>query len=162
MGALYRVQQFLRTALPAGAPPDPGELAAVLSPEQRKLFAAMAVVDQRHCLRVAQALRDAGHSEPALLQAALLHDCGKSLAHISVWERVAFVLLQRLAPWVVGRIAAPTPGRRSSGLSVLAHHAALGAHLAEQAGCSPAAVALLRGEGDPALQAALARADDTQ
>jgi len=161
MGALYRVRQFLRAAGPSGPPPELGDLAALLTDDQRRLFAAMAAVDQEHCLRVARALLRAGHGEPALLQAALLHDCGKSTTHIAVWERVAHVLLQRLAPGMVGRVGSAQPGGFAHGLHVLAHHGARGAALAAQAGCPPEAVALLRGAGDPALQAALRQADDT-
>lgn len=162
MGALYRIRQFVRAAGKQGPPPDLGEMAGLLTADQRRLFAAMAVVDQEHCLRVARTLRAAGHSERSLLQAALLHDCGKSVTRIAVWERVAHVLLQRLAPALPGRLGSSRPGGVGHGLHVLAHHTALGAELAAQAGCPPETIDLLRGAGEPRLQSALAQADDTQ
>ena len=42
------------------------------------LFDAMPHNDQHHSLNVLRSLRTAGHTEPALMQAALLHDVAKA------------------------------------------------------------------------------------
>ena len=162
MPVCYRIRQFVRTVRQPQAPPDLGRLAGLLSAEQRALFSSLAVVDQYHCLAVAQALAAQGHEQPDLLRAALVHDIGKARAHISTWERVAHVLLMRCAPTLAGRLGSARAGEGGHGLYVLAHHAALGGDLAAQAGLAPAVVALVRGDGDPQLQAALRDADDTQ
>ncbi len=161
MRIAYRVRQFALTIAGPQMPPDLGQLAGLLTPQQRALFSAMAGVDQRHCLAVAEALAVAGYDDPDLLRAALVHDAGKSLAHISVWERVANVLMRRFAPGMLGKIGSPRAGGFGHGLYLLAHHSGLGAALAQQAGFSPATVALVRGDGGPVLQQALDQADDS-
>jgi hypothetical protein len=158
---LYRVQQFMRTIGGPKQPPDLGECAGLLNAQQAALFSSMALVDQYHCLAVARALAAQGFSDPELLQAALIHDVGKSVTPIAVWERVAHVLLLRIAPGMVGRLGSSRPGWPGHGLFILARHMPLGADLALRAGFSPAVVALVRGEGDAALHDALRRADDT-
>ena len=43
-------------------------------------------------------LRDAGHNQPALLVAALLHDVGKTLLPLTIWERSLIVLASIFLP----------------------------------------------------------------
>jgi hypothetical protein len=159
MGIRYRARQFMQALWGPTAPPELGEFAGLLEPPQHALFRAMAAVDQAHSLRVAAALAEQGNAAPDLLRAALIHDAGKATAQIAVWERVAHVLALRFSPTLVGRIGSPSSGF-GHGLYVLAHHAEIGAALAAKAGFSPAVVALVHGDGDPAMQSALRRADD--
>jgi len=161
MGILYRVRQFVRAINGPSAPPDLGALADLLAPEQRSLFGGMSLGDQHHCLAVARALLAAGHTDRDLLRSALVHDAGKSAAHIAPWERVAHVLLLRFAHSVVGRVGAPQTSGFGHGLYVMARHAVYSAAMAERAGFPPATVTLLRGDGPPEWQDALRRADDT-
>ena len=160
MEALQRVRQFVRAVSGPRVVPDLGEMGALLTDEQKRLFISLAAVDQRHSLAVARALATQGETDPELLQAALMHDVGKSLGRIAVWERVAYVLLLRYAPLLVGRIGSAQSGALGHGLFLLAHHAELGAQLAAQAGFSAQVVALVRGTGDPRRQTALRDADD--
>jgi len=160
MRIAYRLRQFLRTAGVPHTPPDLGSFANLLTPEQYALFTAMAVADQWHCLAVARALAAQGEENADLLRAALIHDVGKSLAHIGLWERVVHVLIARLTPHLVGRLGSARPDGWGHGLYVLAYHASLGAELAAQAGFSSVTVALVRGDGEPCMQALLNRADD--
>lgn len=162
MGARQRVRQFVWAVSGPSTPPDLGELGVLLADEQKRLFLALAAVDQRHSLAVARALAAQGETDAELLQAALMHDIGKSLGHIAVWERVAHVLLSHYAPRLVGRIGSAQRSGPGHGLYVLAHQAESGAQLAEQAGFSPDVVALVRGTGDLRRQTALNAADDTQ
>lgn len=170
MGAIYRVRQFLRAAgarfRPAAV--DEDLVRQVLPPRAVALFLAMPVYDRQHAMAVFQALRAAGHDEPDLLAAALLHDVGKSgsgLARIRIWHRVATVLLHAFWPGGVERIGQDRPGSWRRPFFVQRHHAALGAELAREACCSPGAVELIRRHeddcrtGDDALLAALQAAD---
>lgn len=121
----------------------------------------MSTLDQQHCLAVAQRLQAKGYRERALLQAALLHDAGKSQAHIAVWQRTAHVLLGDRSPRLLRRLSAGAqPGSRRWGLHVLSQHERLGACLAEEAGFAADVAALLRGEGRPEWQEALRWADN--
>lgn len=161
MATSYRVRQFLRALFGPRTSPDLADLAGLLTAEQKALFAAMAAGDQHHCLSVAQGLAAAGQTDPDLLRAALVHDAGKSVAHVAVWERVAHVLISRWDPALASRLGSPHQGGFAHGLYVLAHHAELGAGLATRAGFPAPTVALLRGAGDPQMQAALDAADDS-
>ena len=140
----------------------------------RHLFDGMPPADQRHSLKVLAALQAAGHDHPALLQAALLHDCAKREGGVRLWHRVALVLLKAFWPALAERWAAePAPASTDFRYPMWAHlhHPERGAELAAAAGCDPLAVALIRRHQEPPaahagdlsldeLLAALQAADD--
>ncbi len=69
-----------------------------------QLFRTMPRFEQRHGLRVCQALERQGYADSNLLVAALLHDVGKTVAPPRLWERVLVVLWNTsfrsgLKPW---------------------------------------------------------------
>ncbi len=162
---LYRARQF-RLALFGPWPSVPEEaLRPYLSPALIALFRRMSPSEQAHSLAVLRRLKEQGHSDPALLAAALLHDVGKSLSPLSVFDRVLIVLGKRFAP----RLARRWGEGKASGLRrpfvVAAHHPAWGADLAAAAGASPRTCDLIRrhqdfSSPDDALLTALQRADD--
>ena len=177
----YRVRQFARTAAAAVSPLSTSEEAEArrrLSGATWPLFAVMPRGDQRHSLRVLRTLEAGGRRHPALVQAALLHDCAKGEGSIRLWHRVAVVLIKATRPGMMARWAAlPPPGpadwRRPFWLH--ANHPERGALLAAAHGCDPLTVALIRwhhgapgraapGEreipGLPGSLAELRRADD--
>ena len=134
----YRVKQFLR-ALTARISEEEVERAIrILTPEARALFRRQAVQDQRHGL---DTLRQAGHTNPQLLAAALLHDVGKAATHckFSTGLRTVFVLLERFAPRLLARLI-----QRHRFFVAYAQHPETGACWAREAGCSPLTVALIR------------------
>jgi hypothetical protein len=134
----------------------------------------MPVVDQNHALKVLKDLRSAGYDDRALAQAALLHDAAKRAGGVTLFHRVAVVLIKAFAPRRWERLKTrPEPKRRSLVYPLWAHanHSATGARLAASAGCLPDAVDLIRRHQDPlppagersrqdALLAALQKADD--
>ncbi len=154
-GAAYRARQFFRALL---ARVDPDELSiadAYLPPQAQALFRGMRPNDQRHALDVVYALQGGGHTERALMQAALLHDVGKSEG-VRLWHRVLIVLLERWRPGWLQRLARerrghPDPSVRGWRYPFCVHrqHPARGAALAAAAGCDPLAVALIRHHQDP-------------
>jgi len=159
---LYRSCQFFAALRPHVDPSLRDEAFALLAEPQRRLFASMTPRDQQHCLDVYRRLRAAGHDDPDLLTAALLHDAGKG--PIALWHRVAFVLLDGAAPALLRRIALESDGAswRATMYRCL-HHEALGAQLARAAGCSERTAALIRGDGvaaDDRAFVALHEADD--
>jgi hypothetical protein len=179
----YRIQQFL-AALNLRGRVDTAELRAYLSPAQVELFLMMPSSDQRHALAVLQTLQRRGWCEPALAQAALLHDVGRVLpdlaenaghdgrsTSIRVWHRVAAVLLEAFDPALLRRLALNNPGSWRYAFFVLLHHASRGANIAQTAGTHPLVLALIRwhhsapadSDLDPhgqALLAALKSADE--
>ena len=149
MSIVYRLRQF-RAALLAGIAPDERELVArLLSPAELALFERMPRYDQRHCLDVCLTLRTGGYDDPALLCAALLHDCGKvgdDGRPIPLIYYGLFVVLQRIAPGVY-RWSARVGRGPLRPFAVHATHDERSAHMAEVAGSPPALVAILRDYG---------------
>jgi hypothetical protein len=152
----YRVGQFLR-ALTARVPGGEVEQAMrVLTPEAQGLFRRQATQDQRHALAVYRTLYQAGHTDPELLAAALLHDVGKAAAQLPAWQRAIIVLLDRFAPRLLARLSQGEPQRYALSrlgswcyaFVVHARHPEAGARWAQEAGCSPLTVALIRRHQD--------------
>jgi hypothetical protein len=174
----YRVRQFLRAVVARVSEEELEQISDVLTPASLDLFRSMDVQDQRHGLDVCAALRQAGHANPDLLAAALLHDVGKSAAWLPVWQRAIIVLVERFAPGMLARVSQhasqsiskpASPGHRPERIreyrdrgvwgcesvrawwrpfAVHARHPEVGAHWAENAGCSPLTVALIRRHED--------------
>jgi hypothetical protein len=86
-----KVRRFTRYFTGRVSAAERRDLAARLTPSQLALFDAMHHADQRHGLDVVTALRAAGHAQPELLLAGLLHDCGKGRG-LRVWQRVGWSL----------------------------------------------------------------------
>ncbi len=186
---LYRAYQFfiaLRAYLPGWAGGLRGDLPAadarlvttiLPAPAQQRLFERMSPNDRRHGIAVARTLQQAGHHQPALLQAALLHDVAKCLGQ-PLPHRVLIVLLEAFWPAGLARLSARSfqdddldhiAGWRRP-FVVHAHHPALGAAWAAEAECHPVAVRLIARHQDglddedsteeARLLAALQRADN--
>jgi putative nucleotidyltransferase with HDIG domain len=120
--------------------PDPhtdGQLRRLLNDDgQWGLVARLPAFDRRHVLEVHTRLVESGYTDPDLLRAALLHDIGKAgeRGRVGTPHRVVRVLLRRVHPELVGRIAARLS--TSNGLYLAEHHATLGAEIARNAGVS--------------------------
>ena len=82
-----KVRQFFRHLFGRVSRAERDEAAAWLTPKQAVLFDSMHRADQRHGLDVVQALRAAGHDDPDVLLAGLLHDSAKGRA-VGLWHRV--------------------------------------------------------------------------
>jgi hypothetical protein len=142
LGVLYRVRQFTLALGAQAAHWRAEDLAQHLDTPQRTLFRRMPSVDQHHCLAVFRSVCEAGHLEPSLLQAALIHDAGKSLGPVGIRHRVLAVLARALFPSWWENIQGE-PGSRLYAFYVYRNHATLGAELAARAGCSPEVVWLI-------------------
>jgi hypothetical protein len=126
------------------------------------LFESMQVADRRHALDVFEMLLNNGRSEREILQAALIHDCGKGSlagADLRVWHRVAHVVLHPVEP------LARAGARLNVGLAALRDHGEKTVALARAYGASPEVLGLLEQieEMRPLDEAGrvLKRADDT-
>ena len=141
----YRVSQFW-SAL-RNTPPDKGDLElvrSILSDTQLDLFNLMQNSEKVHALRVIQTLLDSGESHPDLLTAALLHDVGKIVHPLRLWERVFIVLGKRFLPKLSMKWSRGHPRSWTRPFVLENEHPGWGAELAQKAGASPLAVTLIR------------------
>jgi hypothetical protein len=155
---LYRVRQFYLALWTAVDPRDYEQARSVLTPAQMALFAGMQSSEQAHAASVYRQLVEQGETCPDLLVAALLHDVGKSLSPLRLWERVLIVLARLFFPaqsrrW--GNLSIPEEEIRGwrRAFIVAEQHPAWGAALAAEAGASPRTVALIRQHQEPASTA---------
>jgi len=120
------------------------EAQEALAPPLFALFCRMQTSEQVHSLWVYRSLRNQKETHPDLLSAALLHDVGKTLHPLTIWQRIEIVLANRIVPDAVKRWGnAPPTGWRKP-FVVAAQHPAWGAELAQKAGASPLVVLLIR------------------
>jgi hypothetical protein len=121
-------------------------LRSMLTAPQLELFGRMHPADQRHGLDVMAALREAGHRDPELLLAGLLHDAAKGRS-VRLWHRIAWSLAERYGDWVL-RVGRVLPGAER-GFDRLRHHAERSAEMALAAGCSQRTADLIRHQAEP-------------
>ena len=126
-------------------PAERDGLVTWLSPAQLAVFESMHIADRRHGLDVVASLRAEGVTEPEVLVAGLLHDCGKGDAGLI--PRIVWSLGEAFGGWVT-RVAGIVPGMRGT-LDRLRTHAERSAELAASAGCSPFTVDLIRHQDAP-------------
>ncbi len=161
----YRSRQFWRALLGPKTPVADSLLLRHLSAAQVGLFRRMQPSEQAHAFHVYERLTAAGHTDPDLLTAALLHDVGKVLVPLSLLDRVVIVLGKRFFPRRARRWSEGTPTRLRRPFVVAAQHPAWGADLASAAGASPRTVDLISRHQDvpsagDLLLAALQAADN--
>lgn len=159
---MHRVRQFASHLRARVTVEDTALAHRILPADAAVLFDRMPVADRRHALDVVDRLVAAGHDDPELLTAALLHDAAKG-HRMRLWHRVAGVLLEAFAPATLRRLASPDPRSWRHPFHLYLHHAALSADLAAAAGCSVRATAFIRGApaaADVHLGRALEVADD--
>ena len=159
---MHRVGQFVSHLTARVTPDDEAAAHRVLPATAWPLFDGMPVADRRHGLDVAQRLLAQGIDDRELLAAALLHDAAKG-HRLRLWHRVGGVLMARLAPGSLARLASPDPGSRGNAWWVFLHHAQLSADAARSAGLSERVAAFIAGSapaGDERLAMALHAADE--
>ena len=157
---IYRARQFFGAM---GARVDAAERAALLHesglpPALAALFVRMPRPYQWHALKVARRLRAEGHDDPALLQAALLHDLGKwdpaTGRRVTLPYRVLTVLLRRVPAGrrLLRRLSSGSPEARTWRYPwyLQRRHPDLGARLAAAHGAQPDVVELIRRHEEPA------------
>ncbi len=153
--AVYRLRQFVSAVVASIRPlamDERAEARAWLPESAWALYDAMPRNDQRHSLNVLRALRAANHDDPALMQAALLHDVAKSAGGVTLCHRVTIVLLKVARPgWAAHMAQAQAPARGDLRYPLWAHanHPRLGAEMAAAAGCGAQAVTLIRRHQEP-------------
>ena len=112
------------------SPPTAGELDTVrdqLTEDLYDIFVTMNLEDQRHAIEVANGIED-----DALIEAALLHDVGKSASDVGA--------LGRSCATIAGALSVPVSGSWRLYLD----HGEIGASMLEGAGARPMTIAFAR------------------
>jgi len=161
VGARYRLQQFWQivTAEPLSAEAWTAVTGLLPAPEQQQLFRQLALSDQWHSVRVMETLQAAGHTDPDLLTAALLHDVGKTKLRLTLWDRTLIVLLSFLLPRKVAEWGQGNGQDWRRPFVVKARHPEWSAEMAAAVGCSPLSVSLMRRHQDTLPAAAVTPED---
>lgn len=159
MRPLYRARQFWQALNSQPSPQELAEVRSFLSPALMKLFLSMNKSEQAHSIRMYHTLCQQGSQPTELLIAALLHDVGKTMHPLRLWERIEVVLGKALFPKAAERWGAAAPKSWRRAFVIAAQHPAWGADMAAQAGAPLLAVSLIRRHqdtnwavGEPAVQ----------
>ncbi len=159
MGIVYRAKQFWRTLNFTYVPAfnDQNIAANILPPDLLALYEQMPPVEKAHSSTICQQMMLQGETNTDLLTAALLHDVGKSLYPLRLWERVWGVIAHTIIPAQARRWGQMPveDGADYNGqpdwastwhraLIIADNHPAWGAEMASQAGASEVTVRLIR------------------
>lgn len=145
----YRVRQLTRSLRPCIDKAELSYIKSVLTEKQAELFFRLPLFEQRHALNVCQTLVAGGFGyDVELLQAALLHDLGKTDSlhnrSIPLWGKVANVVLRKLGgPALVTWLASTQPASLRYIFYLQCRHEKRGAKLIRQIGSSNRVVALV-------------------
>lgn len=155
----YRIQQFYHSLFPRINSEDLQLVHSFLSGAPRFLFESQSPADQRHALDVAiDLLQNQIHlpfsQKTILIQASLLHDCGKTRYPLKIWQRVYIVLCVKLPSPVQAFLEGLTKCQALSLPLILAQqHPEWGARLASQAGLAEEVIELIRNHHTPNSEA---------
>lgn len=155
----YRASQFWKAVFRPESHIKNEALLPHLSPAQLLLFRRMQPSEQAHAFMVFNQLKQARHTDQDLLAAALLHDVGKILSPLSIFDRVITVLARHFLPKASRRWGEALPRGWRRPFVVALQHSEWGADLAEQAGASDMTVRLIRRHQDPVEKEASGRED---
>jgi hypothetical protein len=144
----YRIDQFRRVLHPSLDAVPVDILRDHLNPAQLTLFLRMQPSERAHAFQVFQELQEAGYKQPELLAAALLHDVGKILYPLLVWERVAIVLGYKFFPRLARRLGRGKPRGLRRPFVIATQHPAWGADLVAQTGAGQRTLDLIRHHQD--------------
>lgn len=146
----YRVKQFYKALFPRINPLEIEWAAKTLPASAFALFSNQSLPEQRHALDVTKSLAIETKSlyispdeYQNLIFAALLHDCGKSLVQVHLWQRILIVLINVLPLRLKENLAAKF-APLSQTLNIAHNHAQWGEALVKEAGLNQQICQLIR------------------
>jgi hypothetical protein len=94
----YRVGQFFKVLLSRPDETQLNKISQILEPDQFGLFMQLQNSEQAHAIHVMEIFEQEGYQEKDFLKAALLHDIGKIVHPLKLWERVISVICRWINP----------------------------------------------------------------
>lgn len=94
--SLYRIKQFYWAVTSTISSGDRDFVKEYLNEDEIKLFAKLAVYEQKHCIKIAQDIKKICSTNERLIKAALLHDIGKVSRPLNLLEKSFVVVLDHL------------------------------------------------------------------
>jgi len=167
---LYRVSQFFKAVRPQIRPEHYLWINDVLSDEESILFRKQPLADQRHALDVAVCIQSQKNELVSfhgrlifeyLLKAALLHDCGKFLFPLRLWQRI-FIVMATYIPEQLSRHMIKKSNILGKTMIIYKSHPAWGSRLAAKAGSNKEILILIQNHHNPenSVQSILFEADN--
>lgn len=144
----YRIWQTFQAMTARWRPVEDELAASVLPTPLFALFLSMSRNDRQHHLRVYKSLIGQGHNHPALLQAALLHDVGKTRYRFNVLDRIWVAIIKTLFPQQFERWGSGEAKGWQRAIVISAQHPHWGAEMVASAGGDPLAVELIKHHQD--------------
>jgi len=149
MQILYRGRQTWNIVTAIPEKDDIDQVGKILSPDLMSLFLCLQPGEQAHSFWVYNQLRQSGETNHDLLVAALLHDVGKSLHRLRLWERIVIVLGKTYIPQGVKAWGQGEPHGFMRPFVISEKHPDWGADMAAQAGASQLTVSIIRRHQEP-------------
>jgi putative nucleotidyltransferase with HDIG domain len=140
----YRISQLLHAVF---SQPDKFQIervSQILEPDQFDLFLKLQNSEQFHAIRVMSDVETAGFSQLEFLKAALLHDIGKTVHPLKIWERALIVLFSRFNPESFRDLSDLDLKGWKRGLVIAKKHPEWGADLISDTNISKEMVAIIR------------------
>lgn len=132
---MRRIKQFIKSFFVKIKPIDYNLLNKYLNQKERELFFKLAKRDQRHSFDTIWKLINRGYDEKDLLKFALLHDIGKKEGRINLFNRISYVILERLWPEYIVKLNIDSKRKSfKNGLYCLKNHPRIGADLLAEIG----------------------------
>ena len=149
MQIIYRARQTWNTITAIPEKDDIDQVRKIFSPDLMSLFLCLQPGEQAHSYWVYDQLRQGGETNNDLLVAALLHDVGKSLHPLRLWERIVIVLGKTFSTQAVKALGQGEPHGFLRPFVISEKHPDWGADMAAQTGASQLTVSIIRRHQEP-------------
>lgn len=154
----YRLRQLYKALRPKIKEEELTWLRGVLTEQELSLFDKQLLIEKRHAIDVASevlcqksdVVLNLGETAfNNLLKAAFLHDCGKSLISLRLWQRVFIVCYNYLPQRTKKSITSRQRSIFSKTIVIYHQHPCWGKHLAAKTGLNQEVQALIENHHSP-------------